>query len=281
MKIRRTSLLVLACLLFLSAQAQVDTIPRIVASQLDWVRFTASAPKFQQKDLTVRVVRLNDLAVMYSQETSPAWQNDWHYVYLDKDHLLDAIYCGQTKYNKGWRTIVAMGDSAYRYPISLNLSGYVSSLRHDSTGLELIQRRDPGEKEYITEITHHYYNFRTDSAQSRWQLRFVSSTEIPELGPQPDLHTLRLTAQLRTSPRQVTEPAIDYDQDGRVDAAGNVVAEFAPGARLRRYAVVRQGDLEWSFVVIYAAPKAGSVLKASTHPKCAYAGWIPSGAFLK
>lgn len=281
MNLRSTLLICLAFLAAASAWAQVDTVPRFVGSQLDWVRFTASAPKFQQKDLTVRIVRLNQLTNIYAQESSPAWQNDWHYVYLDGDRLLDGIYCGQTKHYKGWHTIVTMGDSAYKYPVTLDLRGYVSSLRHDSAGMELLMRRDPGDKEYITEITHHYYDFKAKTTVSRWQLCYVSSTEIPALGPQPDQHTLRLTTQLRTSPRQVTEPAIDYDQDGRPDAAGNVVAEFAPGARLRRYAVVREGDLEWSFVVIYAAPKAGSVLKASTHAHAAYAGWIPSGAFLK
>lgn len=281
MNFRSTLLIAVTFLTGLAAQAQVDTLPRFVASQLDWVRFKAGAPKFQQKDLTVRIVRLNQLTKLYEQESSPAWQDDWHFVFLDKDRLLDGIYCGQTKYYKVWHTLIAMGDSAYRYPVTLDLPGYVSSLRHDSSGLELVMRRDPGDKEYITEITHYYHSFKVDTTASLWQLRFVSSTEIPVLGPDPDLHRLRLPAQLRTSPRQVTEPAIDYDQDGRADAAGNVVAEFTPGARLRRYAVVREGDLEWSFVVIYAAPKAGSVLKPGTHAHSAFAGWIPSGAFLK
>jgi hypothetical protein len=281
MKLHSLLVLCFAILATTRLFAQQDSLPRFAIGQLDWVKLAASAPKFQQKDLTVRIVRLNGLTPLYEQETSAAWQNDWHFVYLNPDRLLDGIYCGQTKQYKGWSTLIALGDSAFNYPLTMRLDGYACSLRQDSTGMELLTRRDPGDKEYLCDITHHYYSFKSRMSQSLWQLRFVSSTEIPVLGPQPDRHKLRQSTQMRTSPRQLSEPAIDYDQDGRADAAGNVVAEFAAGARLDRYAIVREGDLEWSFVVIYGMPLAGSVLKASDHPKAAYAGWIPSGAFLK
>lgn len=277
-----TRLLVVGLLLVSGGlYGQVDTLPRIVEGQLDWGKYTAMAPKFQQKDLTVRIVRLNNMTRVYEYEGSAAWQDDWHFIDLNGDRYIDGLYSGQTKHHKGWHTYLSMGDTAFKFPIVLSAPGYVHSAQHDKKGIELILRDDPGEKEYLTDVAHYYYRYGSDTVLSKWQVRYVSSTEIPMMGTAPEQHKLKMPMQLRTSAREVTEPAIDYDQDGRPDAVGNVVAEFPAGARLSRYAVVRQGDLEWSFVLMADPPKEGSVLKAVKGKKVYYAGWMPSGAFLK
>ena len=267
----------LPCLL----HAQIDTVPHIVTGQIDWKRTLASAPKFQQQDITVRIVRLNNITGVFEQEGSPAWQADWHYLELTNDRYLDGIYSGQTKFHKGWHTYLTLGDSSFKYPIIFSHHGYLNSMRYDSNGVEMILRQDPGEKEFITEISHHFYDRHKKSMSSRWSMRFVSTTEIPFMAPQPDQHVLKMPITLRTSAREVTEPAIDYDQDGRPDAVGNAVAEFPAGARLRRFAIVKENDLEWSFVTFLDPPAPNSVLKPGAGPGTVYAGWIPSGAFLK
>lgn len=260
-------------------RAQADTLPVIVSQPIDWTKVKAFAPKFQQKDLVVRIVRLNNLMQVFEREGSPAWQDDWHFLELTGDRYIEGLFSGKTKFHKGWHTYFTLGDSALKFPVKFDAPGYIATLKYDKESLELILRDDPGEGEYITDITHYYLRTDRDSIDSRWQVRFVSTTEIPALG-KPELHTLKMPMHLRTGPREIREPAIDYDGDGKPDGAGNVVAELAKGSKLLRYAVHREGDLEWSFVMVMNPPAASSVLKPLDRKNVLYAGWIPSGAFL-
>lgn len=267
--------LALPCLL----PAQADTLPVIVTQPIDWVKVKAIAPKFQQKDLVVRIVRLNNLTQAFEREGNADWQDNWHFLELTGDRYIDGFFSGKTKFHKGWHTYFVLGDSALKFPVKFEADGYVATLKYDKKSIDMILRDDPGEGEAVTSITHYHVRTDRDSISSRWQIRFVSTTEIPVLGT-PELHQLKMPMQLRTSPREIREPAIDYDGDGKPDGAGNVIAEVAKGSKLLRYAVHREGDLEWSFVMIMSAPAKSSVLKPVERGNVFYSGWIPSGAFL-
>jgi|GEM_PF-3569426 hypothetical protein len=260
--------------------SQMDSLPFFAGQPIDWAKTKGVLPKFQQKDLVVRIVRLNNLVYAFEKEGSPAWQDDWHFAEITGDRYVDGIFSGKTKFHKGWHTFVSLGDSAMKYPLKGDFPGYVASLKHGHGGIEMVLRDDPGEGEFITTITHQFWAYGSDRWESAWEIQYVSTTEIPALG-NPDQHVLKLPMALRTSPRDLREPAIDYNGDGKPDGMGNVVAEFAPGAKVRRYAIHKEGDLEWSFVTIEGKISPKGLIPAFSRPNVHVAGWIPSGAFLK
>jgi hypothetical protein len=264
-------------MLFLSGElfGQRDTVPHIVTGRFDWAQFKKEmqAPAFQQNDLAIYILRKDSLGDLISQEENGNWIQDFHFVDVNRDRYLDAFYSGATKAKGGFYTYFMRAAADLTYPIKLQASGYVHLLKPDSAGVEFILRDDAHGKGYLHTITEYYYHFRKDSLDTGWQLQMVSTTEVPALA-QPQAFVLKYPIQLRTSPRLLNEPPMDYNQDGKNETTGNVVANLEPGLRGFRFAEKEANGQKWSFVVLFDTPKGTHVFKPLKIVQMAYAGWI-------
>jgi hypothetical protein len=270
----------LFCLLPLCTIAQNDTVPRLVAGKFDWVAFKQriKAPAFQQKDLTGYIMRKDSLTDMLIQEESATWMNDWHFFDVNADRQLDGVYSGATK-AKGMYSYFVMGDSNLTYPVRLKTQGYVHGFDPGKDGIDIVTRTDAHAKEYLHIISAYFYRYATKKATLTWQLQMVSTTEVPETRS-PEALTLRLSTQLRTSPRLVNDPAIDYNQDDKPDGLGNIIATLDHGMKTFRLAETETAGKAWSFVLVFDTPAGKHMFKPITPApgqppvRMAYAGWV-------
>jgi hypothetical protein len=255
--------------------AQRDTVPHLVTGILDWSRFKKEmgAPVFQQNDMAIYVLRKDSLTELISQEENAAWIKDFHFVDVNKDRHLDAFYCGATKALGGYHTYFMRADAGMNYPVKLSAPGYVHSLKVEPNGLEFILRADASAKSYLHCISEYYYFFGKDSLSMGWQLQMVSTTEVPFLNS-PKPFTLAIPNQLRTTPKLLNEPPVDYDQDDKYDAAGNIVAVLESGLHGFKLAEKLVDGNLWSFVILTDTPRGKHIFKPIPKANMAYAGWI-------
>lgn len=270
---------ILLGLLPVGVWGQRDSVPHLVTGKFDWEGFKRElkAPPFQQHDMTIYVLRKDSLMDLISEEEDAGWMRDWHFVDVNGDRWLDAFYSGSTKARGGYHTYFMRAGAGMSYPIKLDAPGYVHLLKPDAKGLEFILREDAHEKGYLHRITEYYYFHAEDSLAIGWQLQMVSTTEVPALGS-PRAFALQHPTQLRTSPKLLNVPPIDYDQDGKHEATGNVVAHLDAGLHGIRVAEKEADGKGWSFVVLLDSLSKVHVFQPQKGVRMAYAGWVLSEA---
>jgi hypothetical protein len=272
----RNSLWVVWMLLPFAGLAQRDTVPHIVSGMFDWAGFKkqVNAPVFQQNDLAIYVLRKDSLGELISQEENSNWIRDWHFIDVNNDRYIDAFYCGSTKAREGYHTYFMRAEAGMAYPVKLSAPGYVHLLKPDKNGLEFILREDAhGKQGYLHRISEYYYFFAEDSLAMGWQLQLVSTTEVPAMGA-PRAFVVKLPGQLRTSPRTVDEPPVDYDRNGKPESVGNLIGPLEPGLRGYILAEAETAQGNWSFVVLFDTPGNISLFKPVKGVQMGYAGWM-------
>jgi hypothetical protein len=259
--------------------AQQDTIPRIVAGKFDWAQFKkeVNAPVFQQNDMAIYVLRKDSLTELISKEENANWIKDFHFVDVNGDRYLDAFYCGATAAKGGYFTYFMQADTGLNYPIRLQAPGYVHQLTPSKEGLEFILRDDAHGKGYLHKITEYYFDWKTKQLKTGWQLQMLSTTEVP-LMRKPEAFALHYPTELRSTARPVNDPPVDYNQDGKPEALGNVVAVLEAGTPLFRLAETESASGKWSFVIVLATPTKKHIFQPLKDVKMAYAGWILTDA---
>jgi hypothetical protein len=255
--------------------AQRDSIPRIVTGKIDWVKVKKEmkAPVFQQNDLAIYVLRKDSLGELISKEENANWIKDFHFIDVNGDRYIDAFYSGATKAKGGYYTYFMRSDTGLQYPIKLQAPGYVHALKSDPKGLELILRDDAHGKGYLHTITEYYYHYFLDSLEIGWQLQMLGTTEVPIMG-QGIPFVLKYAGQMRSTPKLLNEPPVDFESDGKYDMTGNVVATMHPGMKGLRFAETVADGRKWCFVILMETPKGAHVFKPMKGVKMAYAGWI-------
>ncbi|MEM7038319.1 MAG: hypothetical protein AAF570_15145 [Bacteroidota bacterium] len=258
-----------------------DSIPLIVEGAVDWRPLLRTAPKrMNQKDYAMYMVRKNKLEERFFNELNQNWVNDWHFFDANGDRLVDAVFSGKLDHHEGWYTYMLYGDSALTYPISFEAPGYVHLFEPQAKGLEIILRNDASGKRYLHRINHYFLDTETDSTHHNWEVQIVSTTEVPEKRFTRQPFALYRDVQLRTSPRVANTPTVDYDQDEKPDAAGNIVASYKAGAPCFRYAEMESEGMNWSFVMVLQAPEGKHVFKPIEGLRTGFCGWVPTVALL-
>lgn len=259
-----------------------DSLPRIVAGKFDWEAYKQkiNATRFQQNDLSIYVLRKNNLSEMISKEENADWIMDWHFFDVNHDRYLDAFYSGATKVRGGYHSYIMLADTGLSYPIIFDAPGYVNDFRPDKEGINLILREDAHGKGYLHKISSYRIDFKSDTAFCLWQLQLVSTTEIPVLGL-PEAVQIQQPSQLRTSPQLLNAPAADLDQDGKPDVAGNVIAALEPLTPCFKLAEFKADDFDWSFVLVLNTPKNNHVFQPVKGLRMAYGGWVLTQALQK
>jgi hypothetical protein len=267
--------------LALGGFAQRDSIPHIVAGKFDWSQFkqAVNAPVFQQNDMAIYVLRKDSLMELISKEENSNWIKDFHFIDINADRWLDAFYCGPTKARGGYYTYFMLADTGLRFPIKLSAPGYVHTLTPGKEGLEFILRDDAHGKGYLHTISEYYYNYKTAKLDMGWQVQMLSTTEVPIMR-QPERFVLHYPAELRASARVVNEPAVDYNQDGKPESIGNVVAMVDAGMPLLRVAELDIDGRGWSFVLMLATPLKNPIFQPIPDMRMAYAGWVLTEALI-
>ena len=274
--------MLLSSSLFAQDTGLADSIPRIVQGKVDWVAYKKkiNAPAFQQNDLAIYVLRKNGLTEMITKEENANWIQDWHFFDVNNDRYLDAFFSGQTKMRGGYYTYIMLADTGLSYPIKFEAPGYIHAFQPDKKGIDLTLREDAHGKGYLHKIGQYRVDYEKDTSFCLWQVQMVSVTDVPALH-QPEAAEVQLPTQLRTSSQLINEPSTDYDQDGIADGAGNVIALLSPKTPCFRLAEAREGDMQWSFVLVLGELKKGHVFQPIPDLQMAYAGWVLTEALGK
>jgi hypothetical protein len=281
---RKLHILLLKFLLILPAfhlQAQTDSLPRLVKGRMDWKPYAARAPRrMNQKDYAVYMVRVNGLHEWFETEPDQSWINDFHFFDLNGDRIPDGFYSGPTKYYQGDHTMLMLGDSSLKYPVTFSEPGYLYSFTPSDSGVDMTLVKEASGLEYRTSVSRYFYSYAADSASKLWEAQYISTTELPPSRYPHQAFALHLPTYLRTSPEIRNEPGVDYDQDGRPDGLGNIVAELKAGMPLFRVWEESRGGMNWSFVMVMAAPENSPLFPPVGKAKwpIARCGWIPSEA---
>ncbi len=273
--------LLLLLLLPSRVQAQRDSVPHIVAGKFDWAKFKqdAKAPVFQQNDMAIYVLRKDSLGEMISQEKNGDWIKDFHFVDVNGDRYLDAFYCGATKAKGGYYSYFMLADTGLRYPICLQAPGYIHALQPSKQGIAFIIRDDAHDKGYLHTVTEYYFDYATRKLDTGWQLQMLSTTEVPSMGGR-EAFELHYPTELRTTARVINDGPTDYDQDGKPESIGNVVARLDAGTPLFRCAELDIDGRKWSFVVLLRTPAQNVLFRPLKGVRMAYAGWILTEALV-
>jgi hypothetical protein len=282
MNMRETILLLTGLLLFSTLPAQIpDSLPMPASGRIDWEPYKARAPKrFNQKDYAVYMVRVNEFHEIFETDPRQQWVDDFHFFDLNGDLMPDAVYSGETKYFKGERSMIMIGDSSLKYPITFSEPGYIHKLTPADSGLGITVISEPSGTDFRVSISRFFYDFAADSARLISRLQYISTTKVPAFHQPPTPFVLRRPTYLRTTPEVRNEPPIDYDQDERPDGTGNIVGELQPGLPLFRLWQEQVEGENWSFVILLEPPEGKHLFDISQQGKGVqgYAGWLPSGS---
>lgn len=276
--IQRALLVLLCSLTGPSLPAQLDSLPLIIEGQADLLAFKQGAPEFNQKDLVMYIVAKEGLAKMFNDQPDKAWIDDWHFLDMNNDGALDAIYSGANRYYKGHYSMFMFGNASIDYPPVFRARGYIHKIRKETDGLRLHMRKEAYGADYLTKMTHYHYLFKEDTTHIVWQSQVVAGTQIPAFR-EIEGFELRMDAPLHSSPEELKKPPMDYDQDGTMDADGNVLASFPAGSRLLRTARETVGGESWSFVTVVDPPAEGHVFQPIDGVRMGYCGWMRSEMF--
>ncbi len=260
--------------------AQKDTIPRIVEGKVDWetTKGKLGAPIFNQKDVVMYMVRKEGLGTWFNDETSDAWVNDFHFIYLNGDQHLDAIYDGSTAYHLGAYFRLSIGDTTLSYPATFESRGYAARFYADKAGIGYIVRKDAYGADYLLVLSSYYYDYGRKSNDLVWEVAVVGDEQAP-VGTLREQVVVKEPVQMRIAPEVVNDGGIDLDQDGKEDLNGNVSAVFDRGATFIRTLQKKGGDGQnWSFVIALDTPKEDFAYGTGADPdrKRFAAGWVHS-----
>ena len=276
------AILLFSNVLFAQGPSIPDRIPGIVEGKLDWQAYKKliHAPTFQQNDLSIYVLRKSGLTEMITKEENADWMQDWHFFDVNNDRHLDAFYSGATKMRGGFHTYIMLADTGLSYPVKFDAPGYVNTFNPDKNGISLTLREDAHGKSYLHKIAQYRIDYAKDSSICLWQVQMVSTTEVPIMHAGKAAQ-VQLPTQLRSSAHLLNEPSMDFDQDGKADATGNVLGMLTPKTPCLRLAETRAEDHEWSFVLVLEAPQKGHVFQPNQGVKTAFAGWVLTEALTK
>lgn len=281
---RKLLSIILFTVLSVSVLAQSDSLPRIVEGPFDWELYKKEqkAPRFNQKDLVMYTVRMEGLAPLFNAERDKDWIDEFHFIDLNGDEFLDAVFSGELISQKGAYTILMIGDSVLSMPRVFEARGYFQEFQPDSTGISFVMRRDgrelqdeEGSKDYLTTTSFHRFDYKTGLVEDFWQLEFPYLTEVP---PQYDRESVVLTSNspFRWEARiPSAKVPVDLDGDGEMDAEASSCGILEKGARLICTYVAENEKKElWTFCIALDPPQKGHVFSVRHKPGKAYAGWI-------
>lgn len=244
--------------IFPNLYAQGDTLPRIVAGKVDWekVKQKTNAPRFNQKDVVMYLVRQQGLAEMFGSEQDDHWVQDFHFTYLNDDPHLDAIYDGETMYQLGSYVILMVGDTVLSYPKAYESRGHMASFEVQEKGIAYLVRKEAYGADYALTVGSYWYDFEKQSNTLLWEVIAVQGEEVP-VGSVREEFTVNKAVRMRMDPVWLEEGTVDLDLDGEADLNGNVTATFGPGSRFVRTHRMEEEDGEaWSFVIALTKPVA-------------------------
>lgn len=264
--------------------AQQDSLPRIVEGSFDWDLYKRKngAPAFNQKDLVMYTVRMEGLAPLFNAEQDKDWVDEFHFIDLNGDDFLDAVFSGELVSQKGAYTILMIGDSVLSMPRVFEGRGYFHDFQPDSTGITFVLRRDgrelqneEGSKDYLTSISLHRLNYNTSLVDDFWQVEFPYLSEIP-----PQLARESIVIQESTPFRweariPTAKIPVDLDGDGEMDAEASSCGILDKGTRLLCTFVAENERKElWTFCIALDPLQKGHVYSLRHKPGHSYAGWV-------
>ena len=258
--------------------AQGDTLPRIVGDTVDWekVKQKTNAPRFNQKDVVMYLIRQQGLAEMFGSEQGDDWVQDFHFTYLNDDPHLDAIYDGETLYWLGSYVILMVGDTVLSYPKVYESRGHMAAFEVQENGIAYLVRKDAYGADYALTVGSYWYDFEKKTNDLLWEVVAVQGENIPSATIREEFKSGK-AVRLRMDPLWLEEGTVDLDLDGEADLNGNVTATFKPGSRFVRTHRQQEEDGEaWSFVIALDKPVADFAYGTQREDmaKRLVAGWI-------
>ena len=274
----------------LSLNAQIDSLPRIVEGSFDWqlYRQKSGVPEFNQKDLVMYTVRMEGLAPLFNAERDKDWIDEFYFIDVNGDEFLDCVFSGELVSQDGPYTILMIGDSVLSMPRVYEGRGYFHDFQPDSAGITFIWRRDgkklkdqEGSKDYLTSVSLHRINYRTNLVDQFWKVEFPYLTEMPPQLVRESI-VLKEDQSFRWEARiPKAKVPVDLDGDGEMDAEASRCGILEKGARLLATFVAENEREElWTFCISLDPLQKGHVYSLRHKPGQAYAGWI-KGDLLK
>ncbi len=264
--------------------AQSDSLPMIVEGSFDWEAFKREqkAPRFNQKDLVMYTVRMEGLAPLFNAERDKDWIDEFHFIDLNGDDYLDAVFSGELVSQKGVYTILMVGDSLLSMPRVYEGRGYFHDFQPDSTGITFVFRRDgrelndeEGSRDYLTNISLHRFDYKTGLVEDFWQVEFPYLSEIPSQYERENV-VLQEAYPIRWEARVPTAKVpVDLDGDGEMDAEASSCGVLEKGTRvICTYVAENERKEIWSFCIALDPPRKGHIYSIRHKPGYAYAGWV-------
>lgn len=283
---RFLSWLMLSCLCCGPAMlaAQSGNLPAFVYGVADWDTLELKDESFNKKDAVMYLIGKQKLEPMFADEKDEKWIEDFHFLDINEDGVVDIIYCGATMYWLGYKTMVFMfQDDGYK--LVLDERGYIHSLTTGRDKMSLTMRLDAYGAEYQTVVTRQSLDFPDASPILHHKILMVGpgpgdGGNPDQLEAVPQAMMLPKLTTLRSEPERVDSPRTDWDVDGIKDGDGNIIAEVMPGAAVLRFAGTtdKKGNA-WSFVMIVNGNlEPGHVFKNIEEGKTLYMGWVENKA---
>ena len=265
---------------------QTDSIPRIFEEKFDWLKFKAAmnAPTFNQKDIVMYMVRQEGLAELFGDNPDQNWVYGFHFLDLDKNQYLDAVFSGEVTSKESPYTMLFMGDTTLSFPQAFAQRGYVNDFKVQKKGISFTFRRNAREgQEFWSECGAWWHDFEQDSTWANWRVWFVGNT-APMAANRVRAFVLDAPTELRWSPEADDKTGYDWDGDNKADALGNIVGIFRKGAQLlQTYEQVDEDGERWSYVILLDGVQELRAYPPETEigpgPSGVYmAGWLPTKA---
>lgn len=267
------------------AWGQQDSLPRIVEGSFDWPRFKAqvNAPVFNQKDIVMYLVRMEGYAQLFGDNPNQDWVGGFHFLDLNRDRFLDAVFQGEVRSEEGPYVMLLMGDTTLSWEEKFASRGYFHRFSMRSDGVAFQFRRDALGAQYWSEVSGWHYDFASDSLEGLWKVVFVGN-DAPVGTDRVRAMLLDAPTLLRWAPAVDDKTPVDWDGDEKADAVGNAVGVFRKGAEVLQLYEQSDGDGQrWSFVFLLNGAQELRVfppeLEVGKGPGAAYvAGWVPTKA---
>lgn len=249
----------------------------IVEGPVNWAKMPGIQDDFNRKDAAMALIRTTGIGKSFSEETNEDFVNDFHFLDLKGDRGSEGIYSGKTK-AAGWHSYIFVGSPDFKYHLGFDAAGYIHSLTRKGLDWNIVMRQDPGEREFFSVVTRHYWISALEKDSLISELRFAGITTLPEAYfEQEKVLRMGKSDWIRYSPAFQDDPVVDYNQDGRPDLVGNRIVAFREGHEAIQIAEVERKGLKWALVVCPVKdPAPGHALGKFTPGITYVAGWIRS-----
>lgn len=259
---------------FLPAQERA-VFPAIIEGAIDWSSVPGINDDFSKKDAVMGIIRQTNQMTHFVDDAGQTFLNDFHFIDLNGDKFPEAIYMGKTP-KRGWHTTIFTAKD-YRYEVKFDSDGYVGEWNKEGDNYRFVIREDPGEREYLTRISQYRWRTASESDTLLSELVFPGPGKQPnDYFPKPVPAKIGKPVWVRHSPEVVDDPAFDYNEDGRLDGAGNKIAAFPKNHPAMIVSTQKDADgYEWAFIVTPVADPAPGHVFDKIRPGVTFtAGWI-------